>query len=413
VPERKQFGRYVPRLKRTEAHSWNVGSAEDSLDEMVREECRYQVAAPGAELCASDDDLVGPRATSGFDLGYYGINGAGLLTPASPRDNAEGTDVVAALLRPDKCAGPERRGLFRRGGDARQRRPAHQEVDQSRAVVLAHARHEVRSERANRLRAGRTRKTAGNRDRSIRGEAPGGAHQTPRPGISDVSDRAGVEDKGVGFTETVDHCEAGQLERPGNFLAVGEVELAAEGDHRRERTMGHGPMVSGSGCPVQVARADRPLKRPMQTRTVVPPVRAGSAKDGGIEMSMDAQAAIEAAEAAAKGTGATIVERLASRLGVRAEAEAVFGAPVEREGVTVIPVARVRTGFGGGGGTGPAGKGEGGGGGVSASALGYIEMTEGRADFRPIFDPAAYTGLVMAAGISAWLTFRGLRSLFR
>lgn len=130
-------------------------------------------------------------------------------------------------------------------------------------------------------------------------------------------------------------------------------------------------------------------------------------------MSMDAQAAIEAAEEAAKGAGAGIVDRLAARLGARGQAEAVFGAPVERNGVTVIPVARVRTGFGGGGGTGPAGKGEGGGGGVAASALGYIEMTEGHAEFRPIFDPAAYTGLIVAAGISAWLTLRGLRSIFR
>lgn len=130
-------------------------------------------------------------------------------------------------------------------------------------------------------------------------------------------------------------------------------------------------------------------------------------------MSMDAQAAIEAAEAAAKGGAGGIVDRLASRLGARAQAEAVFAAPVERNGVTVIPVARVRTRFGGGGGTGPAGGGEGGGGTLSASALGYIEMTEGQAEYHPIFDPAAYTGLIVAAGISTWLTLRALRSIFR
>ncbi|HEY5477466.1 MAG TPA: spore germination protein GerW family protein [Tepidiformaceae bacterium] len=128
-------------------------------------------------------------------------------------------------------------------------------------------------------------------------------------------------------------------------------------------------------------------------------------------MSMDARAAIEAAEAAAKSAGGGIVDRLAARLGARPQAEAVFAAPVERNGVTIVPVARVRTGFGGG--NGPTGTGEGGGGGLSASPLGYIEITEGRAEFRPIFDPGAYAGLVVAAGLSAWLTLRGLKALFR
>ena len=39
--------------------------------------------------------------------------------------------------------------------------------------------------------------------------------------------------------------------------------------------------------------------------------------------------------------------RLAESLGANAAASAVFGTPVERDGVTVIPVARVRWGFGG------------------------------------------------------------------
>jgi uncharacterized spore protein YtfJ len=97
------------------------------------------------------------------------------------------------------------------------------------------------------------------------------------------------------------------------------------------------------------------------------------------------------ARADAKENGLT---RLAQSLGANAAANAVFGTPVEREGVTVIPVARVRWGFGGGGGRGPGGKrrpeiqdGWGGGGGVQAAPLGFIEVKDGGAQYRRVHDP--------------------------
>ena len=82
--------------------------------------------------------------------------------------------------------------------------------------------------------------------------------------------------------------------------------------------------------------------------------------------------------------------RLAERLGAKAAASAVFGTPVERDGVTVIPVARVRWGFGGGGGSGRNEKdqdGWGGGGGVQAAPLGFIEVRDGGAQYRRVHDP--------------------------
>ena len=48
--------------------------------------------------------------------------------------------------------------------------------------------------------------------------------------------------------------------------------------------------------------------------------------------------------------------KLVESLGGTASAKAVFGEPVERDGVTVVPVARVRFGVGGGGGRGPGRK---------------------------------------------------------
>ncbi len=63
-------------------------------------------------------------------------------------------------------------------------------------------------------------------------------------------------------------------------------------------------------------------------------------------MADDREDAEKEARADASENGLT---RLAERLGATAAASAVFGTPVERNGVTVIPVARVRWGFGGGG----------------------------------------------------------------
>jgi len=90
--------------------------------------------------------------------------------------------------------------------------------------------------------------------------------------------------------------------------------------------------------------------------------------------------------------------RLVESLGGTASASAVFGDPVEKDGVTIVPVARVRYGVGGGGGRGPGRKkkrdaddaeqvGYGHGGGVQAAPIGYIEISGGKADYKRIVDP--------------------------
>jgi len=101
----------------------------------------------------------------------------------------------------------------------------------------------------------------------------------------------------------------------------------------------------------------------------------------------------------------TFVETLAERIGARFGSTAVFGEPVEAEGVTVIPVARATWGFGGGTGSRPEAEGgEGGGGGGSTSPVGFIELHDGHATFRPIVDfrPFVFAGAVgLAAGLFA------------
>jgi uncharacterized spore protein YtfJ len=106
------------------------------------------------------------------------------------------------------------------------------------------------------------------------------------------------------------------------------------------------------------------------------------------EMTPEAQQQVEASVA---GPAAEVLERLAEKLGSKASVSAVFGDALTREGITIIPVAKVSFGFGGGVGRGhrqgDIAQGGGGGGGASAAPAGYIEITDGHAVFKPIRDP--------------------------
>lgn len=110
---------------------------------------------------------------------------------------------------------------------------------------------------------------------------------------------------------------------------------------------------------------------------------------------------------------------LAERVGARANIRAVFGDPIERGSLTVIPVAKVRWGFGGGGGSGSndqkqeSGTGSGGGGGVQASPVGFIEISDGAATFRPIKDPASLWPIVLAGALATVMVLGSLRKFFK
>jgi uncharacterized spore protein YtfJ len=144
------------------------------------------------------------------------------------------------------------------------------------------------------------------------------------------------------------------------------------------------------------------------------------------------------AEARLAGDGGSIdgfVERMAERIGGKASVRAVFGDPIERDGITVIPVAKVRWGFGGGAGRGPiamgpgiegqapevslsedmrqSGAGSGGGGGVTADPIGYLEIGPDGANFRPITPVMPSPGFLLAAGVTAMLVLRSLARLIR
>ena len=148
------------------------------------------------------------------------------------------------------------------------------------------------------------------------------------------------------------------------------------------------------------------------------------------------EAAMDAAGKAAGGSAIDgFVERMAERVGAKANVRAVFGDPIERDGITVIPVARVRWGFGGGAGRGPiavgpgiddqgaptertidegmSGAGSGGGGGATAEPVGYLEIGPDGATFRSITPVMPSPGFLLAAGVTAALVLRALARLFR
>jgi uncharacterized spore protein YtfJ len=76
----------------------------------------------------------------------------------------------------------------------------------------------------------------------------------------------------------------------------------------------------------------------------------------------------------------------------------VFGDPYEKNGVTVIPAARVQGGGGGGGGTGPEGEGSGSGFGLNARPAGAYVIHGDEVDWRPAVDP---NRIVIGAAIVA------------
>lgn len=113
-----------------------------------------------------------------------------------------------------------------------------------------------------------------------------------------------------------------------------------------------------------------------------------------------------------------LVQKLGS-LPEKVGASTCFGTPVERDGHTLIPVARVSFGYGlgfgrgsgpqaGYSGNGTKGEGEGegggGGGGGSSAPVAVIDISQGRVEVQPITDPTriALTSMTVGAWIAFW-----------
>jgi uncharacterized spore protein YtfJ len=108
------------------------------------------------------------------------------------------------------------------------------------------------------------------------------------------------------------------------------------------------------------------------------------------------------------------LERMAEKLGMQARSASVYSEPIEKNGITIVPVAKVRWGFGGGGGS-KEGKehGSGGGGGMRVTPVGFIELKDGQSEFKPIRDASSFVPAILAGGAMGFLLLRALRKLIR
>jgi uncharacterized spore protein YtfJ len=93
-----------------------------------------------------------------------------------------------------------------------------------------------------------------------------------------------------------------------------------------------------------------------------------------------------------------IIEAIRDSLVQHTDVKTLFGDPIEAQGKTIIPVAKVVYGFGAGAGNarGQDNAGGGGGGGVRAKPLGVIEITAQQTRFVPISDRKKLAAAVLA-----------------
>jgi len=118
-----------------------------------------------------------------------------------------------------------------------------------------------------------------------------------------------------------------------------------------------------------------------------------------------------------------IIEGVVGKALSHADVHTVFGDPVTHGSLTIIPVARVTANYGFGAGSGQgegegegkkehqrgSGGGGGGGGRVKASAIGYIEITNGSANFVPIVDRTTMlTTLASIVGVALIFSLPGI-----
>jgi uncharacterized spore protein YtfJ len=109
----------------------------------------------------------------------------------------------------------------------------------------------------------------------------------------------------------------------------------------------------------------------------------------------------------------SLVERLAEKLSAAANVAKIFGEPIDRDGTTIIPVAKVRYGFGGGGGGRKDEQGSGGGGGVQVTPYGYIEIKNGSSEFRRITGLEVHLPVIVAGGVASLIATRAISRLVR
>ena len=110
-----------------------------------------------------------------------------------------------------------------------------------------------------------------------------------------------------------------------------------------------------------------------------------------------------------------ILQSLRESIQGQATVKTVYGEPIEAQGKTIIPVARIVFGFGAGAGTGgdkdstARGEGGGGGGGARAIPVGVVEVSAQNTRFVPIADRKRLSVAVALAALFGMWVGRGRR----
>jgi uncharacterized spore protein YtfJ len=106
------------------------------------------------------------------------------------------------------------------------------------------------------------------------------------------------------------------------------------------------------------------------------------------------------------------LERMMSEARDALTVKRVFGEPVEKDGVTVMPAARVQGGGGGGGGEGPEGQGRGSGGGfgLTARPVGAYVIRGQQVTWQPALD---LNRLLVGAQIVALVGLLTIRTIIK
>mgnify|MGYP001546095073 CR=1 FL=1 len=102
------------------------------------------------------------------------------------------------------------------------------------------------------------------------------------------------------------------------------------------------------------------------------------------------------------------VDEILSKAGSSGTVKRVFGEPIERDGVTIVPVARIMQGGGGGEGGNADSEGGGGGFGIIGRPVGVYRIEDGEVTWVPAVDVTRIALGGQIVGIVALLVFRSI-----
>ena len=192
------------------------------------------IAAVVSELSAGQDDFLNTVCLAGAYRCHHVVDRNAGLAAARIRDNAEGAQLVAALLDLDEGARAEVAVDERRATRRRVAPIAEALEDAVGYRRLGGVREDgVRSNLSGNISGRSLGVTAGQYDFGFRRKSARHADEMPRLAVSDLRHGAGVDDEGRSARDgPIEHTDAVPAETTRDDLRVGLVQLASESKDR-------------------------------------------------------------------------------------------------------------------------------------------------------------------------------------